>query len=165
MANDASPNLDPKTDFLRHAVATTAYRGAKAVRGAPADFAFFRAAESVRSPGEILAHIGDLFDWALSMARGKQEWHDSKPLPWNEEVARFHRTLEAFDSYLASGAALATPAEKLFQGPVADALTHIGQLAILRRISGFPIRGENYSKAEIVSGRTGPDQSAPSREF
>jgi hypothetical protein len=162
-ANNAT--LDPKTDFLRHAVATIAYRGGKALRGASPDFAFFRAAEGVRAPGEILAHIGDLFDWALSMARGKQEWHDSKPLPWGEEVARFHRTLEAFDSYLASGAPLVTSAEKLFQGPIADALTHVGQLTILRRISGFPIRGENYSKAEVVSGRVGPEQTAPIREF
>lgn len=165
MSAPNNPALDPKSDFLRHAVATIAYRGGKALRGAPPDFAFFHAAEGVRSPAEILAHTGDLFDWALSMARGKQEWHDSKALPWAEEVVRFHRALEAFDGFLASGAPLATSAEKLFQGPIADALTHVGQLTILRRISGFPIRGENYSKAEIVSGRVGPEQTAPTREF
>lgn len=165
MSASANSALDPKTDFLRHAVATIAYRGGKAVRSAPADFAFFRASEGVRAPAEILAHIGDLFDWALSMARGKQEWHDSKPLPWGEEVARVHRALESFDGYLASGAPLATSAEKLFQGPIADALTHVGQLTILRRIAGFPIRSENYSKAEIISGRVGPDQAVPTREF
>lgn len=165
MSANPSPSQDPKTELLRHALATIAYRGGKALRGSPPEFATFRAAEGVRSPAEILAHIGDLFDWALSMARGKQAWHDSKPLPWAEEVTRFHHTLEVFDEYLASGQPIATASETLLQGPVADALNHIGQLTILRRISGAPIRAENYAKAEITAGRLGLDQPTPKREF
>lgn len=165
MSANPSPSQDPKTELLRHALATIAYRGAKALRGAPPEFATFRAAEGVRSPAEILAHIGDLFDWALTMARGKQAWHDSQPLPWDQEVARFHKTLEAFDQYLASGQPLAATPETLLQGLIADALNHIGQLTILRRISGSPIRAENYAKAEILPGRVGPEQVAPKREF
>ncbi len=160
-----SAEADPNIWMLRHALATIAYRGGKALRGAPAEFAQFRFVPDARTPAEILAHVGDLFDWALSMARGKQEWHDSKPLAWAEEVARFHATLGAFDEYLASGKSLACSAETLFQGPVADALTHIGQLTILRRAAGTPIRAENYAKAEIVAGRVGPEQTAPHREF
>jgi len=98
-----APEADPNVRMLRHTLATVAYRGGKALRGAPAEFAQFRFVPDARTPVEILAHIGDLFDWALSMARGKQEWHDSKPLAWEEEVARFHETLRAFDEYLASG--------------------------------------------------------------
>lgn len=165
MSANSNSNLDPKTELLRHAIATIAYRGGKALRGAPPEFASFRAAEGVRSPSEILAHIGDLFDWALSMAHGKQAWHDSQPQPWDQEVTRFHKALEAFDQYLASGQPLAATPETLLQGPIADALNHIGQLTILRRISGSPIRAENYAKAEILSGRTGPDQRSPKREF
>ena len=154
-----------KRDLLRHTVATVAYRGAKAVRGAPASFATYGMADSPRTPAKILAHIGDLFDWGLSIAKGAQAWHDSTPLPWDEEVARFFATLRRFDEYLASDAPLACEPEQLFQGPIADALTHIGQLAMLRRLSGAPIRGENYYKADIVSGRVGPEQTAPRREF
>ncbi len=161
----STPIPDTQRQLLRHAVATLAYRGGKAVRGAPDGVADFRASEKTRTPVEILAHMGDLFDWALSIAEGKQTWHDSKPLAWHAEVARFFSTLEAFDAYLASGEPLHSPAEKLFQGPVADALTHVGQLTMLRRLAGAPIRGENYFQAEIVAGRAGAEQAVPVREF
>ena len=156
---------DPKRELLRHTVATLAYRGGKAVRGAPPEFAGFRAAAKTRTPAQILAHVGDLIDWALAMARGKHEWHDSTPRPWDEEVNRFFAALEAFDAYLASEAPLDFPPEKLFQGPIADALTHIGQIAMLRRLAGAPVKGENYFRAGITAGRVGSDQAAPVQEF
>jgi len=151
--------------FLRHTLATVAYRGGKALRGAPPSFASFKAGASSRTPAEIVAHTGDLFDWALSIAQGKQTWKDSAPLSWDGEVARFFATLQRFDDFLASDAPLADSAERLFQGPIADALTHVGQLAMLRRLADAPIKGENYHKAEIVAGRVGAEQSTPRREF
>lgn len=158
-------DVDGKRELLRHAVATVGYRGGKAVRGAPADFAAFGAEHSPRPPAKILAHIGDLFDWALTQAMGAEAWHDSPPLPWDREVERFFDTLARFDACLAADAPLAVTPEQLFQGPIADALTHIGQLAMLRRMAGAPIRGENYARAAIVAGRVGDDQQAPGREF
>jgi hypothetical protein len=151
--------------LLRHAVATVAYRGGKTLRGAPEGFATFRVRDGSRTPIETLAHMGDLFDWALSIAAGTQVWRDSTPLSWDSEVARFFDSLRRFDDHLASDAPLACPGEQLLQGPIADALTHVGQLAMLRRLAGAPIRGENYFKAEIVSGRVGSDQAVPRREF
>ena len=156
---------DPARQLLRHTVATVAYRGGKALRGAPESFADFAVGEKPRTPAQILAHIGDLFDWALSIARGEQRWNDAKPRPWNEEVDRFFATLKNFDDFLASGEPLRAPAEGLVQGPIADALTHVGQIAMLRRLAGCPIKGENYFKAEIVAGRVGSEQEAPRREF
>ena len=154
-----------RLELLRHALATLAYRGGKAVRGAPDAFGAFHLSATSRTPVQILAHIGDLLDWALSIAAGKQTWHNSTPLPWEEESARFFAALAAFDSYLASDQPLGSPVEKLFQGPIADALTHVGQITILRRIAGGPIRGENYYRAEIESGRVGADQSSRRTEF
>ncbi|MCM2254902.1 MAG: hypothetical protein NDJ94_04460 [Vicinamibacteria bacterium] len=151
-------------EFLRHTLATVAYRGGKAIRNAPPGFAGFGASSGDRTPARILAHIGDLFDWASSMADGREVWHDSTPLAWDEECARFHSSLAAFDARLAD-AALAVDAGRLFQGPIADALTHVGQLAMLRRMAGAAIRGENYSRAGIEVGRVGPDQALPRREF
>jgi hypothetical protein len=156
---------DPKRDLFRHTAATLAYRGGKAVRGAPPEFAAYRAAETGRTPAQILAHIGDLLDWSLSLAKGQEEWHNSVPLAWDQEAARFFAALERFDAYLASDASLHESAEKLFQGPIADALTHVGQIAMLRRMAGCAMRGENYHRAEIVAGRVGPDQTPPRREF
>jgi len=156
---------DPKRELLRHTVATLAYRGGKAVRNAPAGFAEFCARESVRTPGQILAHIDDVLDWALSIAEGKQRWKDSAPLPWDREVERFFAALKSLDDYLASEEPLHVPAEKLFQGPIADALSHVGQIAMLRRIAGGPIRGENYYVADVATGRVGPEQAAPKKEF
>jgi hypothetical protein len=151
--------------FLRHTVAAVAYRAGKALRGSPQHFASFHIGDKTRTPAQILAHMGDLFDWALSIAQGQQTWHDSTPLPWNAEIDRFYIALKKFDDYLASAEPLHAPAEGLFQGPVADALTHTGQIAMLRRLAGSPVMGENYFKADIVLGRVGPEQSAPRREF
>ena len=160
-----SASSDPARQLLRHTVATVAYRGGKALRGAPESFATSTLGDSPRTPSNILAHMGDLFDWAFSMAKGEAAWHDSKPRAWDAEVARFFAALKKFDDFLASPQPLHSPAEGLFQGPVADALTHIGQLAMLRRLAGCKIKGENYFKAEVTAGRVGPDQSAPRREF
>jgi len=152
-------------DLLRHCLATVAYRGGKTLKDAPDSFANFRSSESTRTPVQILGHLGDLFDWALSMAKGAEAWHDSKPLPWHDETHRFFASLHSFDTYLAGDESLHASPEKLFQGPVADALNHIGQLAMLRRMAGAPIKGENYFMAEISAGRVGQDQPKPKREF
>jgi hypothetical protein len=152
-------------DLLRHTLATVAYRGGKALRGAPAEFADYSPMPGGRTPVEILAHMGDLFDWALTLADGKHEWHTAAPLPWEQEVARFFGALEAFDRRLASGEPLGCAAGKLFQGPIADALTHVGQIAMLRRMAGCGMRGENYFKATISAGRVGAEQAAPAFEF
>jgi hypothetical protein len=156
---------DSKQQLLRHSLATLAYRGGKAVRDAPASFAAFRASPTTRTPAEVLAHIGDLLDWALCLAQGRQEWHDAPPLAWDQEVARFFTALERLDAYLASEAPLGFSAEQILQAPIADALTHVGQLTMLRRMGGAPIRGENYLKADIQAGRVGAAQSAPRKEF
>ena len=164
-SNATQPGAQSSRRLLRHTVATLAYRAGKALRGAPESFAAFSTGEKGRTPANIVAHMGDLFDWALSIAKGQQTWQDSKPLPWPQEVDRFFRTLQVFDDFLASDAPLAAAPEQLFQGPIADALTHTGQLAMLRRMAGCPMKGENYFRAEITAGRVGPDQAAPVREF
>jgi hypothetical protein len=163
----ASPTPAPSSarQLLRHAVATIAYRGGKTVRETTTEFANYKCSESGRTPAQILAHMGDLFDWALSIALGERKWKNSEPLTWELEMDRFFAALKAFDDLLASDKPLAVAPERLFQGPVADALTHVGQIAMLRRMAGFPMRGENYYKAEITAGRVGGDQAAPKLEF
>jgi len=159
----ASP--EPERQMLRHTLATLAYRGGKTLRGAPEGFSAYGASETTRTPGQVLAHIGDLLDWALSISQGNQEWHNSQPQSWEMDSQRFFAALAAFDAYLASGEPLGARVEKLFQGPIADALTHVGQIAILRRMADAPVRAENYFRAEIAAGRVGPDQPAPKLEF
>jgi hypothetical protein len=154
-------------EFLRHAVATLAYRAAKATRNAPESFAAFRAGPTSRAPVEILAHMGDLFDWALSLAKGQGRWASAEAQGWDQECGRFFAGLRAFDAELASEGPIQYELTRLFQGPIADALTHTGQLAMLRRLHGAPMKGESYNLADIASGRVGPDQTSanPSYEF
>jgi len=147
--------MSENRQLLRHTLATLAYRAARALEGAPAEFAGFDGAG--RRPEQILAHMGDLFDWAVSMAVGKPAWHNSELLEWEAEKARFFAALGAFDAVLASAEALHAPEERLFQGPVADALTHVGQLAMLRRLAGCPTRGENFYVAAIETGKVGAE--------
>jgi hypothetical protein len=157
--------MDPTRAFLRHTLATVAYRAAKAERSAPPGFGNFQLGKAARTPVEIVAHMGDLFDWALTMAKGKAEWVQSKPQAWRKEVQRFHASLLALDRYLASDAPLGATAEELFQGPISDALTHIGQIAILRRQDNSPVRSEVYARADIASGRVGAEQPTNPLEF
>ena len=156
---------DPKRAFLRHALATIAYRAAKVERNAPPGFGTFQLGKAARTPVEIMGHMGDLFDWALSMAKGKTEWVQSKPGSWRKEVDRFHASLLALDRYLSSDAPLGTTAEELFQGPISDALTHIGQIAIMRRQDDSPVRSEVYARADITPGRVGAEQPKSPFEF
>jgi hypothetical protein len=144
--------VDVKREVLRHMVATVAYRGGVAVAGAPAGFAVFRVAAGVRAPGEILAHVGDLLEGSLYLLKGEMVYLASSPLPWDGEVSRFFSAAKQLDSYLASDAPLACPVEKLIQGPVGDALTHVGQIVLLRRAAGSPVRAESYFTAEIAAG-------------
>jgi hypothetical protein len=156
---------DDGRELLRHTLATLAYRGGKAVRGMPDGVAGLRVAEGSRTPLEILAHVNDLLDWGLALCRGEHLWQDSAPTDWTSESARFHAGLAALDAYLAGGDPLGFPAGRIFQGPIADALAHVGQINYLRRLGRAPVRGENYFRAEIVAGRVGPEQAAPVREF
>ena len=165
MSKEQLERHDAARRFLRHTVATLASRGRKAVAGAPPEFAAFRAGETTRTPHEILAHICDLLDWAVCLAEGRHEWHDLTSPTWDLEVERFYAGLERVDARLGSDAPLVSEPERLFQGPIADALTHVGQIALLRRLATAPIRGENYFKAEIEAGRVGNDQAAPRVEF
>jgi hypothetical protein len=152
-----------KRELLRHTLATVAYRSARAIQGAPEEFGAFAGAG--RQPAQILAHMGDLFDWALSMAEGSPRWHSSTPLAWSAEVQRFFAALAAFDAFLASDRSLQAPADRLIQGPLADALTHVGQLAMLRRLAGCPTRGENFYVADVQTGCVGLEQPAPIKPF
>jgi len=165
MEQKPTTNVDLKREFLRHTVATLAYRGGKALRDAPEGFATFKIGEKTRTPIEILKHVGDLLKWGLLLAQGVQKWEDVPAQSWEGEVTRFFEELKRLDDYLASEKPLGNPAEKIFQGPIADALNHVGQIAMLRRLAGSPVRGENYFKAEIVTGHVGPEQSSVRFEF
>ena len=149
---------------LRHLAATLAYRAAKVLRDVPPEFATRSFGDSTRVPVTIVAHLGDLMAWAVRMTRGGYEWKAEGGGDWNVEVARFFGNLEELDRELASDA-FAGSIEKLIQGPFADALTHVGQLAMLRGMAGVPVRPESYARAEIVAGRVGLEQTPARAEF
>jgi hypothetical protein len=134
-------------------VATVAYRCGIAVLDAPEGFAAFRVSDGMRTPAEVLAHVGDLLEGSLHLLRGELVYLTSSPLPWVAEVSRFFSAARELDSHMESGAPPACPVEKLIQGPVGDALTHVGQLVMLRRLAGSPVRVESYFTAEIIPGR------------
>ncbi len=152
-------------DMLRHTVATLAYRAAKAMRGAPASFADFKPGPSTRTPVQIVAHMGDLFDWGYTMIQGEWKWHNSEPMAWDAECARFFAALDKFDKALGSGEPIKDELTKIFQGPIADGLTHTGQLAMLRRLHNAPMKGESYARADIRIGKTTADQTPPNPKY
>jgi GNAT superfamily N-acetyltransferase len=162
---EGAHEVNAARELLRHTIAVVAYRGAKALRGAPASFADFRPGPTSRTPLQILAHICDLYDWSITLAYADPKWNDSTPGSWPSESDRFFAALKTLDDHIASGAPIYCGAERLFAGPIADSIQHIGQLTMLRRLAGAPIRGESYAVADIETGRVGADQAAPRREF
>ena len=143
-------SVDVKRQLLRHMVATVAYRGGIAVSDSHENFADLRVSETARTPAEILAHIGDLLEGSLYLLQGNLRFLTSSPLPWDEEVTRFITAAKRLDAFLASDSPLKCPVEKLVQGPIGDALTHVGQLVLLRRVAGNPVPVTNYFEAEII---------------
>ena len=163
MTSETSPK--PSREFLRHAVATLAYRAEKVLRDVPDDFADLRVSQGTRTPQQILTHLGDLMEWAERMAHGERRWQHVPQAGWQRARDRFFGSLAALDRALAEASTDSLSEEAIFQGPVADALTHVGQLAMLRGMSGAPIRPESYARAEIRVGVVGPEQSARRTEF
>ncbi|MDA0328599.1 MAG: hypothetical protein O2958_06290 [Gemmatimonadetes bacterium] len=157
--------MSDERTMLRHTLATIAYRGGKALRDAPEGFGATTAGGGSRTAVQILAHMGDLFAWGLALADGEYRWSETKSDDWDAQVERFFAGLAAVDARLASPEPLGRPETKLLQGPFADALTHVGQIAMLRRVAGAPVRGENYFKATIEIGQVGSGQAPPNYEF
>lgn len=146
---DGAVAIDGERKLFQHSIAIVAYRARKALHGVSREFAQFQSGPRTRTPLEILAHINDLYDWALWLAKGEHRWNDSVPTTWDAEVGRFFDALHALDDYISTGATLMWSEERLLAGPVADSLTHIGQIALLRGLFGEPVKGENYAKANI----------------
>lgn len=163
---------DPARDFTRHTVATLAYRGAKILRGAPVAFADVSAGDESRksrSAIRVLSHINDLLEWTTRLVTGapdwREAWHASAPQSWDQEAARFFEALQRVDAALTTGSTPTISFERIFQGPISDAFTHLGQLSMLRRLAGSPVRSEVMILSEIIAGRVGPEQAPPVREF
>lgn len=165
MTDQVVPGVE-RRQLLRHTVATLAYRAEKVLRDVPDGFATMRVSEHSRTPLEILGHLGDLAEWAGRFARGERRWvAAAMPPTWAEGVSRFFQALEVLDDALGAADPEGYSAEALFQGPIADALTHVGQLALIRGVAGAPIKPESYARAKIEVGRVGADQPAIRTEY
>jgi len=154
--------MDDKRSLLRHFLAALAYRTQKALRGAPKEFGDFRVADGVRTPAELVRHMTSVLGYARTFFIGGQ--YRPEPLPsLDEEIIRFHDMVEDVARHLEAGAPLleGMSAERLLQGPLSDAMTHAGQLAMLRRLAGVPVPPENFIVADIQPERLGREQTAP----
>jgi hypothetical protein len=160
-----SLSIESSPPVLRHLIATLAYRAAKVLRDAPPGFGAATFGASTRRPVLIVAHLADLMAWGVTLAEDRVAWKAEGGDQWDVEVARFFANLAALDRALVTATLAPGAAEKLIQGPLADALTHVGQLAMLRGMAGAPVRPESYARATVTAGRVGPDQAPPGREF
>ena len=158
------PTIDSAPAALRQLAATLAYRAAKVLRDVPPSFGSYTCGASTRTPVRIVSHMADLMTWGVSIAKGGYTWQPAGSDDWNAEVKRFFDGLGELDAALAAEP-FTGAVDKLIQGPLADALTHVGQLAMMRGMAGVPVRPESYAKAVIVAGRVGLEQEAPRAEF
>ena len=151
---------DSDRALLRHFLATLAYRSRKAIAGAPADFGAFTGAG--KTPSAILSHMGDLLAWSISWF-DEQRWKPAHNANWDENITRFYVLLKELDALLASAAPLRCHNhDRMLQGPLADAMTHVGQLAMLRRMAGSPTAAENFAEASVTVGDVNGPASAKS---
>jgi hypothetical protein len=153
--------MDPKHAVLKHFLAGLAYRTQKALRDAPADFATFRAGPNVRTPHRLVHHMDSVLGYAATFFTGGEYRKPMSPT-FDEEITRFHVTIERLGLLLDSGAELrGITLENLLQGPFSDAMTHAGQLAMLRRLAGNPVASENFIFASIDASNLSPHQAKP----
>ena len=164
-ADGPSTAADQATAALRHGLATLAYRAAKVLRDVPPGFGAMEFGAATRRPVRIVAHMADLMAWAPTFLTGKPTWKADGGSDWHLEVERFFSGLGEFDRRLADTPPSVDVIYKLMQAPLADALTHVGQLAMLRGMAGHPIRPESYAGADIVAGRVGREQTPARRAF
>lgn len=149
-------------DLLRHFLAAIAYRTQKALRGAPDGFADFTAGHRTRTPVELIRHMASLMGFSVTLFVGGRYPHHPEPLSsWDDEVARFHAKLSEVAGHLERGSPLSISHQQLLHGPLADTMTHVGQLAMLRRLAASPVAPENFIFAEVRSDRLGRDQPEP----
>jgi len=154
--------MDRDRELLRHVLAAIAYRTQKALRDAPEHYASFSAGNRVRTPTELVRHMAGLMGYVRTFFEGGS--YRPEPLPTlQEEVDRFHGLLEVVGKLLATGAPCSLSTEQLLQGPFADTLTHVGQLAMLRRLADSPVAPENFIYADIRADRLQADQPPPAR--
>ena len=150
--------------LLRHFLAALAYRTQKALRGAPETFCEFRAAPHVRTPHELLWHMSGLMGYARTFFHGG-DFAPPRVATFEAEVSRFHEQLRRLaDDLMDDRLPCALTDEQLLQGPLADAMTHAGQLAMLRRLSGAPVASENFIHANVSATNLSerqPDPAAP----
>lgn len=144
-------------DLYRHTLAATAYRFQKAVYGAKANYPEFEVGQGVRKPIDIIHHMTMVLEYAKSMLTDTERQRPDR-LNWQGEIDRFHLTLADLDQILINRNFELSVLKKVLQGPLSDVLTHVGQLATLRRLSGDPIPGESYVKATIETGKVDKDQ-------
>ena len=154
--------MDRDRELLRHFLGAIAYRTQKSLRDAPEHYPTFSAGNRVRTPTELLRHMSSLMGYVRTFF--EEGTYKAEPLPtFDEEVERFHGLLDAVGSLLASGAECSISTEQLLQGPFADAMTHVGQLAMLRRLADSPVVPENFIYADIRADRLHADQPPPAR--
>jgi hypothetical protein len=149
---------EPRVAVLRHLVATIAFRATVAVRGFPAEAASKAAAEGARTPLELLAHVADLMQWSALLVRAEGRPQRATDASWEAAEARLYVGLAALDAALVAGIAPDADVDALLQGPLADALTHVGQLLLMRRLAGAPAEKQRYLRAAITAGAVGPEQ-------
>ncbi|HYH81947.1 MAG TPA: hypothetical protein VEX86_19230 [Longimicrobium sp.] len=146
---------------LRHFLAALAYRTQKALRGAPPEFADFSAGAGTRTPRELVRHMASVLGYARTFFIGGI----FQPVPlesFEDEIERFHAMVADLGGHLARGTTLRELSyDQLLQGPFSDAMTHAGQIAMLRRLAGSPVESENFLFAEISADRLGSSQPPP----
>lgn len=154
--------MNEKREMLRHFLAALAYRTQKALRGCPESFAAFSAGNEARTPAELVRHMTSVLGYARTFFIGGT-YRRPEPLPaFADEITRFHEMLADLSAHLRRETPLIEMTEeRLLQGPFSDAMTHVGQLAMLRRLAGIPVPPENFIVAEISAENVGDDQPEP----
>ena len=147
--------------LLQHFLAAVAYRTQKALRGAPDAFADFRAGINVRTPHEIVWHMTGVIGYARTMFHGGR-FTPARAETFPREIERLHATFEGLrEDFGNPGLSASITDEQFLQGPLSDAMTHAGQLALLRRLAGSPVASEDFIFAKIDASNVTADQADP----
>lgn len=139
-------------ETLRCYLAGLVFRFEHVTAGTGEEFAKFEAGHGVRTPQQIVRHMTGL----VLLARDQFEevaGRRPEPLPWPEEKSRFVATVWDFDTLVSKGSGLREDRSipsmaHVWNGPLSDLMTHVGQLATLRRLAGDPVPAVRYSQVD-----------------
>ncbi len=140
--------MNQNSHFIQHFLKVLSYRFEKAIHNAAESYPKHASGHGIRTPLELLGHMNGVLEFAISSLKN-QPRRNIPEQSWQEQITLYYEKLKELNQLMQENSFDTDTLERILQGPLADAMTHIGQLAMMRRLANSAIAGENYFAADM----------------